>query len=595
MCGIFGHTAFDLARLERSRKALLTLAHRGPDQWGEWHDAEVYLGHRRLSILDLTDAGRQPMRAVGDEVVLIANGEIYNYIALRAELAREHLFTSSSDSEVLLHGYRQWGIDGLVKRIEGMYAFALYDRTRRKVYLVRDRVGIKPLYYSVLGARVAWASELKALEQFHTSDELRTDWSAVYDYLTYSYVPTPKSLYVGISKLPPAHIAEVDLATGSLRTQAYWTLCKSEENLPVSTAADRLRGLVADAVRQQMMGDVPVGFFLSGGVDSSVVVAEATAIGSQIRTFSIGFDDPAHDETHFAHLVAEAFGTNHVKRVLGSGAAAELFPRLRDWFDEPFADTSALPTYLVSRVAHEHCKVALTGDGGDEIFGGYNWYQRFRRLHRCSIRGLRPLQPISAALYAWLHPSRAASAVAFVERALLLDEMELYTRLMGGLLRAEKETLRRDWEIPADYDDYWVFRRWWRPELTPLKRMQYLDFHTYLPDDILTKVDRTSMSVSLECRVPLLATPVVEFAFSMPERVIYAGGNMKGLLKASYRSVLPRPILDRDKKGFSIPVNSWRHHILGRSRTKQEHILRSLYPELTRPRVRLGSIPPEMP
>lgn len=583
MCGIFGHTAFDPALLGRSQSALLTLAHRGPDQWGEWHDGDVYLGHRRLSILDLSDAGRQPMRTPDDGVVLIANGEIYNFAALRAELAREHVFTSNSDSEVLLHGYRQWGIDRLLERIEGMFAFALYDRSSRKVYLVRDRVGIKPLYYSALGTRIAWASELKALEQFHAGDKLHTDWSAVYDYLTYSYVPTPKTLYAGISKLPPAHIAEVDLATGSVRTRPYWRLCTDEENLPTETAASRLRGLIADAVRQQMVSDVPVGFFLSGGMDSSVVVAEAKTIGPQINTFSIGFDDPAHDETRFAAVVAEAFGTNHVKRVLSAGQAAELFPRLRDWFDEPFADTSAFPTHLVSRVARENCTVALTGDGGDEVFGGYGWYKRFRQLRRSSVRALRPLRPIATAMYALLHPSRAASAIALVERALLLDEMELYTRLMGGLLRSEKEALRREWEIPTDYDDYWVFRRWWRPELAPLKRMQYVDFHTYLPDDILTKVDRTSMSVSLECRVPLLATPVVEFAFSLPQSVIYAGGKMKGLMKTAYRSVLPQAVVNRSKKGFSIPVNRWRQEILGRARTKQENILASLYPELIRP------------
>ncbi len=462
-----------------------------------------------------------------------------------------------------------------------MYAFALYDRSRRKVYLVRDRVGIKPLYYSVLGGRVAWASELKALERFHTGDDLRTDWTAVYDYLTYSYVPAPKSLYLGISKLPPAHMAEADLATGSIRTRAYWTLRTGEEDLAVSTAAGRLRELVAGAVGQQMVSDVPVGFFLSGGMDSSVVVAEATAIGSRMNTFSIGFDDPTHDETGFAALVADAFGTKHVRRVLSAGATAELFPQLRDWVDDPFADTAAFPTYLVSRVARERCTVVLTGDGGDEVFGGYDWYHRFRQLHRFNIRGLRLLRPITATMYAWLHPSRAASAIALVERALLLDEMELYTRLMGGLLRGEKEALRRAWEIPADYDDYSVFRRWWRHDLTPLKRMQYLDFHTYLPDDILTKVDRTSMSVSLECRVPLLATPVVEFAFSLPERLIYAGGEMKGLMKAAYRGVLPQAVVDRSKKGFSIPVHRWRREVLGCARTKQENILKLLYPELT--------------
>ena len=583
MCGIFGHTGFDPARAERSREALHTLSHRGPDQWGEWTEpGGAYLGHRRLSILDLSEAGRQPMCTGGDAVVLTANGEVYNFLALRAELARTFEFHSASDSEVILHGYRAWGIDGLVARLEGMYAFALYDRAAGTVFLVRDRVGIKPLFYSSVGGRAAWASELKALERFHAGDGLRVDGTAVYDFLTYLYVPAPKTLYQGVHKLEPGHLAEVDVRTGRVRARRYWSLPVGEAQVEVPEAAARLRELVRDAVRDQIVSDVPVGFFLSGGVDSSTVVAEAAGLGGRLHTVSIGFDDPAHDETHFAAQVAQAFGTDHVRRVLDAGAAAELYPRLRDWYDEPFADTSAFPTHLVSRVARERCTVVLTGDGGDEVFGGYGWYTRFLKLRRWRVPALRALRPVSAGLQARLHPSRAASAVALAERALLLDDFELYTRLMGGLLREEKEGVRRAWEVPADYDDHWVFRRWWRGDLPPRKRMQYLDFHTYLPDDILTKVDRASMAVALECRVPLLATPVVEFAFGLPERVLYAGGQLKGLMKTAYRGVLPDEILDRGKKGFSIPVRAWRREILGGARSKQENVLRALYPELLR-------------
>ena len=394
MCGIFGHTGFDPRRLDHSRAALQTLAHRGPDQWGDWHDTDVYLGHRRLSILDLSEAGRQPMRAAGDEVLLTANGEVYNFAPLRARLGQEHTFTSGSDSEVLLHGYRAWGIDGLVERIEGMYAFAIYDRIRRKVFLVRDRVGIKPLYYSSLGGRAAWASELKALQRLHQGEGLSVDRTAVYDYLTYSYIPAPKSMYVGIFKLPPAHVAEIDVLTGSIRTYRYWALSTNEEDLSIPTAASRLRELVGDAVRQQMVSDVPVGFFLSGGMDSSAVVAEAASLGHGANTFSIGFDVPGHDETGFAALVAAAFRTDHVRRVLSARATTELFPRLREWFDEPFADTSAFPTQLVSRVARERCTVVLTGDGGDEVFGGYRRYQQL---------------PFTAPIQHWL-PAWAAAA-----------------------------------------------------------------------------------------------------------------------------------------------------------------------------------------
>jgi asparagine synthase (glutamine-hydrolysing) len=581
MCGIFGHTRFDPGDAARSRDALQSLSHRGPDQAGEWCEpGGAYLGHRRLSILDLSEAGRQPMCSAGDSIVVTVNGEIYNFQPLREELARSYHFNSASDSEVLVHGYREWGIDGLLARLDGMYAFALLDRAARRLFLVRDRVGIKPLFYSQRGGQVAWASELKALERFHAHDGLRVDGSAIYDYLTYSYVPAPKTLYQDVFKLEPAHVAEVELDRGSVTTRRYWSLESVERPVSVEDAAARVRSLISDAVSAQMMSDVPVGFFLSGGMDSSVVVAEASRLGPKVSTYSIGFDDPGHDETHFAAQVAKAFGTEHVRRILDAGAARALFPRLRDWYDEPFADTSAFPTYLVSKVAREGATVVLTGDGGDEVFGGYRWYTRFMALRRWSVPALRPLRRVSSDLYRRLYPSRVASAVAAAERTFLLNDFELYTRLMGGLLRHEKGELREAWEIPADYDDYWVFRRWWRDDLPPLKRMQYLDFHTYLPDDILTKVDRASMAVALECRVPLLDTSLVEFAFSLPERVLYAGGELKGLLKRAYADVLPPEIIHRPKKGFSIPVRHWRREIMGQARTKQENILQELYPEL---------------
>ena len=555
MCGLFGHIGSTEYDLDRSRGALQTLAHRGPDQWGEWFNQKVYIGHRRLSILDLSEQGRQPMADPDGNVTIAVNGEIYNYLELKNELSRKYRFKSQSDSEVLLYGYQEWGIGGILEKIDGMYAFCIFDRLRQKLFLARDRAGIKPLYYAVIGKTIAWASELKAIEAFFSDRPLEIDRTALYDFLTYLYVPTPKTLYRNVYKLEPAHYIEIDADSNRVQKHRYWSLTVSERPIPLEAAGEELRRLVKKSVREQMMSDVPVGFFLSGGIDSSAVTAEASALSSRIRTYSIGFDHERHDETAFAERVALHFHAEHEKRILDRTSAKALFDRLKEWYDEPFGDTSAFPTYLVSKFAKEKSTVALTGDGGDELFGGYNWYARFKRNKERRRRYSRHLRWIPSMMKnGSMRPLRRLSEKIALH---FLDDLELYTELMGGMLKDEKKEYALLWEIPGDYDDYWHFRRYYREELPLLTRLQYLDFHTYLPDDILTKVDRVSMAVALEARVPLLSRELIEFSFSLQEETRYLGGQLKGLMKRAYTGVLPDEIIRREKKGFSIPLKSW--------------------------------------
>ena len=553
--------------------ALDTLYHRGPDSWGEWYDDAVYIGHRRLSILDLSSNGHQPMVDAQESRVIAANGEIYNFRALRRELEPEHAFRSDSDSEVLLHGYTSWGIEGLLDKLEGMYAFCVYDRTRRKLFLARDRVGIKPLYFAVLGDTIAWASELKAISAFFPSNVLEPDASALYDFLTYLYVPAPKTAFRNVFKLEPAHYAEVDIDSGRIVTSRYWALEPREQPISVQASAERLRSLIRECVGEQMVSDVPVGFFLSGGMDSSVVVAEATRCATHLRTYSIGFDAPHADEIGFARQVAETFDTHHCARRLERSDASRLFGAMDGWYDEPFADTSALPTYLVASLARESVTVALTGDGGDEVFGGYLWYLAFRRKVGARVRLPEAAGRALRSAPRMLGEGRIRRLLRELRAFTLLDDAALYANVRKRALAEDKPRARGDLGIPADYDDYWHYRKYYREDLPLMTRLQYVDFHTYLPDQVLTKVDRATMAVSLEARVPLLGTKLVEFAFNLPENIRYAGGRLKGALKDTYRQVLPSAILERDKRGFSIPLERWRSDLIEGPASREEAIL----------------------
>ncbi len=574
MCGLFGITHPELIR---ARKALDTLTHRGPNQSGEWSNQDLYIGHRRLSILDLSENGRQPMLASSTGVVIAVNGEIYNFQDLRNQLRSKYSFKSHSDSEIVLHGYQEWGIEGLLSRIDGMYAISIFDPNVNKIYLVRDIAGIKPLYYYHSGGEFGWASELKALRDYLGNDHLEYDYSALYDFLTYLYVPPPKSLYRNIFKLEAAHYACFDLSSRRLTKTRFWSLPKEPQVIHQNDAKDRLRDLVIESVKDHMISDVPVGFFLSGGVDSSIVVGAAAQLSDKINSYTIGFDVAGYDESSYAEIVAQMHQTQHHCEIMQREQGIDLFSRLKDWFDEPHADTSALPTYMVSKLAKEQVSVVLTGDGGDEIFGGYLHYFKFANMNGVQSTALSPLKNINAWAKQRFQGQEIGKAFSNLERKFFLNDLELHTRLLGGMIKNEKAEYRAQFGIPNDYDDYWFFRQYYDFDLPTLTRLQFLDFHTYLPEDILTKVDRTSMAVSLEARVPFISKKIIEFSFSLPESVRIPNNDPKGLLKQAFADFLPKEIIDRKKKGFTIPMKSWRADFFGEHVFPQENILKHFY------------------
>ena len=574
MCGIFGFSNFKNDEIERARLALHTMQHRGPDQWNEFVDEKVYLGHRRLSILDLSEKGKQPITNADGSIWITVNGEIYNFQTLRKELEINYVFNSKSDSEVLLHGYSAWGLQGLLERIDGMFAFALYDKRNGKLFIVRDRIGIKPLYYSLSNNRLMWASELKAIRTFAGEESLEIDYTALYDFFTYQYIPAPKSLYNDVHKLKPAEYIEFDIASGSHRQVQYWSLPVQERSISAKQAEQEVYFLLDKSVREQMMSDVPLGFFLSGGMDSSAVVALASLAKADVNTFTIGFDKDPDDESKYAAIVADYFKTKHHERILDGSTTASLFPKIKEWYDEPFGDISCFPSYLVSKVSKEQATVVLTGDGGDELFAGYKWYAAFALIKKYNLRWFSFARSL---VNPFLYKKGKLGALSKKLEWLFLSDMELYTRLMGGLLMEEKSALRKAWAISDAYDDYWYFRKYYREDLPVVKRLQYLDFHTYLPDDILTKVDRVSMAVSLECRVPFLSRELVECAFTLPQSVVLPKGRLKGLLKDAFRHVLPSQIITRGKKGFSPPIQVWRSELYKQFKTRHYKIVEEVF------------------
>lgn len=573
MCGIFGVIEKDL-NLEKARLSLNTLKHRGPDQWGEYIEKGLYLGHRRLSIIDLSDNGKQPMINKEQDVIITVNGEIYNFREIRNELKQKYNFRSESDSEVILHGYKHFGLEGLLERIDGMYAFCIYDKRKEKVFLVRDRVGIKPLYYGILNGAIIWASELKAIEMYFKG-MLEQDSTAVYDFLTYMYIPQPKTLYKNVFKLKPANYLEIDIKKNTSNLMNYWKL-KSDpvSNMTIPEAGEHLKFLIRKSVKEQLMSDVPLGFFLSGGIDSSVVVYEASRVNDNNKTYTIDFEDPDHSEAVYARTVAGICKTHHKERRLSEENAIELLPEMIKWYDEPYADTSALPSFLVSRFAREEVTVALTGDGGDELFGGYLWYQNFMKYSNNNKR--LPVNQMLLSLrnrYRYQVPGKISNRLLNFN----LDKDSLYVKLLGGMLREEKAKYRKILNIENDYDDYWCFRSLLGKDKIGIKDLMLLDFHTYLPDDILTKIDRVSMAVSLEVRVPLLSRDIIEFVFSLPEDILLYKDQLKGMVKYAYRDLLPEEILLRKKRGFNIPVHKWEKIYNNTAMNMSEILLNSIF------------------
>ncbi|MCC6598981.1 MAG: asparagine synthase (glutamine-hydrolyzing) [Alphaproteobacteria bacterium] len=563
MCGLFGFVnlespALSPAEIDAGRRALDTLIHRGPDQHSDYIHGNVYMGHRRLSILDLSEEGRQPMIAADQKTVITVNGEIYNFKSIRATLG-ENLFRSQSDSEVMLHGYRAYGLATLLEKMDGMYAGVIFDARQHHLHFVRDRAGIKPLLYARIGPYFIWASELKAITEFARALDisLREDNTALYDFLTYRYIPGAKTLYKNVYNLEPASTLTLDLTDGQMQILKYWSLQATNTPIDHDKAAEKLRALILESVQEQMVSDVPVGFFLSGGMDSSILVSQAAKTRGDLSTFSIGYDHKAHDETRFAQMVATRFKTQHHTEILSGADAENLIPMILNWYDQPFGDNSALPTYHVSRFARKNATVALSGDGGDELFGGYRWYKRFAQFQNLQ-KPLRALGGFPRFTLAHLTGGLAHKLALRAELLSHTDPLELYALLIDGLPPSLTQAQRHELEIPHDYDTLWHFRRFYRADLPARKRMQFVDFHTFLPDDILTKVDRVSMAVSLEARVPFLSRKIIEFAFSLPEDFLYKNGALKGGLKYAFKDELPPEIITRPKKGFSIPLHIWK-------------------------------------
>lgn len=580
MCGITGVIGRSHGRqpVDLADDMAAMLRHRGPDQDGSWQDdlREVGLGFNRLAVIDVSAAGHQPMVSLSGRFVIVFNGEIYNHLAIRRQIHAD--FRGRSDTETLVEAIAAWGVNRTLERVNGMFAFAVWDTDRSVLTLARDRIGEKPMYYGWLGADFVFASQLAA---FHVHPRFggEIDRSALASYFRYGYVPAPFSIYRSVRKLPPGHVLEIsvdDDVHTAREPRRYWSppVHPSAERPDPRATVDRLEDLLADAVRLRLMADVPLGAFLSGGIDSSTVVALMQDLQrGSVRTFTIGFDEAGFDEATHARRVAEHLNTDHTELYVSSEQARGVIPELPRLYDEPFADSSQIPTYLVSQLARKHVKVALSGDGGDELFGGYTRYLMHRRAWRRleavplrirkkaagllargsealgddAVRALNDLLPVG---WRQTHPREKIAKAAEVLR--LSGQREVYQRLVsqwedpssliiGG---EEAETLlQRPHDWPGSDDFTW--------------EMMFLDAMTYLPDDILVKLDRATMGVSLEGRVPMLDHRLIEFAFNLPTELKIRDGKGKWILRQVLRRHVPEELFERPKKGFSVPVAEW--------------------------------------
>ena len=544
MCGICGVAGGDPARGRELVQAMCAvMEHRGPDDEGFVTNNEVVLGMRRLSIIDV-GGGHQPMANEDSTVWVVQNGEIYNHRELRGQLiAHGHVFKTQSDTEVLVHGYEQWG-KAMVERLNGMFAFAVHDRNAGAVLLARDRMGIKPLHYALDGDRLVFASELKALLR-DPSLRRGVDPAALDDYLAYEFVPSPRTIVQGISKLRPGHTLTWSTRERSVSVEMYWApqLNPGDGRHDPDQESSRLLECLRESVRKELISDVPLGVFLSGGIDSSAVAAMMTQLGVEVKTFSVGFVERSFDESGYAREVAQHLGTDHHEVTLEPAAMLELIARLPQLLDEPLGDASMIPTYLLSEFTRRHVKVALGGDGGDELFAGYPTLQAHRlagyytRLPRLLRRGL--VEPVVRRLP--------------VSRNNLSLDFRAKRFIAGAELPVAQRHLTWMGSFPArgaSLEDE-------HASLDPLNQVLMRDMRYYLEGDILVKLDRASMMASLEARVPLLNNDFVAYATALPLNMKLRGMRSKFLLRRALRGLLPDRILNRPKKGFGIPVADW--------------------------------------
>lgn len=586
MCGLTGilNAGQGHVSLEPILKQMAdAIRHRGPDDHGIWVDARTGIGlaHRRLSILDLSPQGHQPMVSASDRYVIVFNGEVYNFEALRQQLNFSQ-WRGHSDTEVMLAAIEQWGLENAVKQFTGMFAFALWDKKERLLHLVRDRLGIKPLYYGWQGNSFLFGSELKALKA-HPEFEGQIDRNSLALLMRHNYIPSPYSIYQGIYKLLPGHILTLNTETPNRFPNPipYW----SAEGIAEQKIIDPFKGseeeaisqldfILRDAVKMRMISDVPLGAFLSGGIDSSTVVALMQAQSERpVKTFSIGFFEDEYNEAQHAKIIAEHLGTDHTELYVTPQQAMEVIPRLPTLYDEPFSDSSQIPTFLVSELARQKVTVSLSGDGGDELFAGYSRYNtcqdlwkmigwmpnKMRKIFAEVITSI-PLEFFNRG-FGWLSPlfSKYGHSGPIGDKFHKLSEVlalestkALYVRLMSH------------WKDPAslvigasEYPTPFSTGNPWEKHSDFFQKMMFLDTITYLPDDILTKVDRASMGASLEARVPLLDHRVVEFAWRIPMEMKIKNGQTKWLLRQLLYKYVPKELIERPKMGFGVPIDSW--------------------------------------
>ncbi|WP_263790765.1 asparagine synthase (glutamine-hydrolyzing) [Salinibacter sp.] len=580
MCGILGCWGDGDFRLRRALEAMMPcLEHRGPDDSGLWFDENTGLGvaNLRLAIRDPTPAGHQPMISSCGRFVLVYNGEIYNQGELRGQLEEEGGsvgWRGHSDTETLLASIKHWGIESALPKLNGMYAFAVWDRTEKTLSLARDRLGIKPLYYGRNSGSFLFGSELKPLRAY-PQWQGEVDRRALSLYFRHGYIPAPWTIYQGIKKLPPAHHVTINEKGKTIHgPTCYWDLHQIAQSARMggsaSSIVEQLEELIRDAVGRRMVADVPLGAFLSGGIDSTTVVAMMQAQSeSPVRTFTIGFENPSFDEASHARAISDHLGTAHTELSVTSEEARAVIPKLPQIWDEPFADSSQIPTYLVSQLARRQVTVSLSGDGGDELFGGYNRYavgHRLRKLIRWwpfSIRkmigmGLKNL-PVSQveSVFQKIPGSEKYPAVSdrltkFADGFSARNEKEFYRNVVSTW--RDPSRLVRNGEEPKTL--LAEKERW--PALDDLREfMMYMDTLTYLPGDILSKTDRASMSVGLEARVPFLDHRLVEFAWKVPTSIKYRDGKGRWPVRQILHRYVPEELMDRPKRGFSVPVGRW--------------------------------------
>ena len=583
MCGLTGFWSMKGPRPDgglaaAAEKMAGCIAYRGPDSHGVWTDEEagLALAHRRLAIVDLSPAGHQPMVSHSGRFAISYNGEIYSADDIKKDFAGQNIaWRGHSDTEIMLEACEAFGVEKVVPRFIGMFAFALWDKKTRTLWLVRDRLGIKPLYYGMSGGTFFFGSQIKTFRR-HPGFSPEMDMDAVRAYARFGYIPAPLSIWKGIRKLMPGAILRIT-ADGSITEQKYWDLAqvaadgqKNRMSCSPDEAVDELEALLKDAIGRRMMADVPLGAFLSGGVDSSLVCALMQAQSTTpVKTFSIGFDEEGYNEAPFAREVAKHLGTEHHELYVRPEEAQSVIPSIPEWYDEPFSDSSQIPTTLVSRLARQHVIVALSGDGGDELFAGYRRYndglaiwRQFQRLppftRKAAVVGIRMLSPTWwDRLFRLVPPPLRPAHVGCRAHKLadVLDKSgthEFYRSLISqwhdvdGLIPGGHEPILAPWNIMDDL-----------PIANVVERMQYLDTLTYLPDDILVKADRASMSCSLELRVPLIDHRVVEMSWRMPPELKMRDGVSKWPLREVLYRHVPKALIERPKMGFGVPIDHW--------------------------------------